>query len=212
MIRGNASSKIGELLIGWTLLSILIVLAFNAFSASRVIETDSQDLLEPNFYISSKELRNQRIASLLESQSKGLEFMVWKQERNALSGELSQLLWERINLDPYDGLNWLQLIYLQKQTDASIAERAWTLERATTLLKWNIEDRLTLIHYCLSEYAELIKVVPDTCSSLISNLPSQWSQELKAEKAKVGLDVLRSVLALERARLGHTSSDGGGIP
>lgn len=212
MIRGNASSKIGELLIGWTLLSILIVLAFNAFSASRVIETDSQDLLEPNFYISSKELRNQRIATLLESQSKGLEFMVWKQERNALSRELSQLLRERINIDPYYGLNWIQLIYLQKQTDASIGERAWTLKRAATLLKWNVENRLTLIHYCLSEYAEFIKVIPDTCSSLISSLPSQWSQEHAAERAKVRLDVLRSVLALERTRLGHALSDGRSIP
>ncbi len=206
MITGNTSNKISMLLIGWTLISISTVLAVNAFFASRAVDIDSRELLGPNFYISSKELRNQRLMSLFESQARGLEFMVWERERRDLSHELSQLLWQRINLDPYYGANWLQLIFLQKEAGASSVERAWTLDRAATLLKWNIEDRLDISHYCIAEYADFIKLIADTCSSLILNLPPQWSDQRKADRTNVRLAVLRSVLALERTRLGLTAS------
>jgi hypothetical protein len=206
MITGNTSNKISKLSLGWTLISISTVLALNAFFASRVVDTNSRELLGPNFYISSKELRNQRLMSLFGSQVRGLEFMVWERERSDLSRELSQLLWQRINLDPYYGSNWLQLIYLQKEAGASSLERAWTLERAASLLKWNIQDRVLISHYCIAEYADFIKLIPDTCSSLILNLPSQWPDQHKADRTNVRLAVLRSVLALERTRLGLSAS------
>ena len=133
--------------------------------------------------------------------------MVWEQERGDLSHDLSQLLWQRINLDPYYGANWLQLMYLQKDAGASLSERAWTLERAATLLKRNIEDRLSISHYCVAEYVDFIKLIPDICSSLILNLPSQWSDHHTADRTKVPLDVLRSVLALEHARVGRTPKE-----
>lgn len=206
MITGNTSNKISRLLLGWTLISISTFLALNAFFASRVVDKDSRVLLGPNFYISSKELRNQRLMSLFESQARGLEFMVWERERRDLSRELSHLLWKRINLDPYYGANWLQLIYLQKEAGASRLERAWTLERAASLLKWNIENRALISHYCIAEYADFIKLIPDTCSSLILNLPSQWPDPHKADRTNVRLAVLRSVLTLERKRLGLDES------
>jgi hypothetical protein len=211
MIRDTASNRIAKLLIGWSLILISVALAFNAFLASRAIDADSQELLGSNFYISSKELRNRRLISQLESQSRGLEFMVWEQERSDLSKDLSELLWQRINLDPYHGANWVRLIYLQKEAGASIGERAWTLERAATLLKWNIEDRMRISYYCFSEYSDFITLIPDICSPLILNLPSQWSEKNAAERIKVPLEVLRSVLAREHTRAGSRRSQGPSI-
>jgi hypothetical protein len=207
MIRDNASNKIGKLLIGWALISISIILAFNAFFASRVVDTVGRESLGANFYISSKELHSQRLMSRLERESKGLEFMVWEQERGDLSRDLSQLLWQRINLDPYHGADWLQLTYLQKDAGASISERAWTLERAATLLRWNFEDRASVSHYCFTEYADFIKLIPDTCSSLILSLPPQWPDQHAAQRTNVRLNVLRSVLALERTRVGPITNE-----
>jgi hypothetical protein len=208
--RDNTSIRASALCLGLAFVVIFFFLAFSAFVASRVVDSDSRAEAGKNLYLSSNQSINRRLGHLLKSQSKGLEYMVWEQERGELSRSLSKILWQRINLQPLNGSNWLQLSSLQKDAGVSISDRAWTLERASTLLRWNINDTTRISHYCIAEHADFTKFIADLCSSLIAKLPSAWSDSYMAARVEVPLSVLQSVLALERAKLSRALSDGGG--
>lgn len=201
MSRGKASTNRRYILFGYALMMSFFWLAINAFIASHVVDSDISEYSHSNLYVSSNATRNAFLATSIEIKSKDLEFMVWNQERRKLSQELSESLRQRINLDPFNGALWLHLSYLQKDAGVSRADRAWTIERASKLLRWNFNQRSELSYHCISEYHEFRKVSADLCSSIILNLPSSWPDAQKANRANVKLSELHVVLALEQANI-----------
>jgi len=199
MDRVTTFSKRSKAL-GCILLIVFVYLSVNAFIAARYIDNHHLGYSSANVYLSQGGSYDASLASTINSESKSLEFMVWPQERRALSQALSQMVQQRIALDPFNGDLWLQLSYLQKDAGVNMNERAWTIERAARLLKWNINQRPKIGHYCVSEYTLFQQVIPALCSSLISNLPAFWTDSQKAAQLDVQLNDLKAVFELENAK------------
>ena len=186
-------------------------LSFHAYSASQFVDGDVTQYLGSNIYLSSDIAESHSLAASIEIESKGLEFMVWDRERQELNLKLSKLLQRRINLTPFNGPLWGQLASLQKQSGESDGDRAWVLQRASTLLRWNFNHRTELSHYCIVGYYEFQTVSADLCSSLLLNLPANFPLERIARVANVKPNDLRAVLALEEAKIEEAKVEKGGV-
>ena len=187
-------------LLGYGLMLVFFGLASHAFTASEHVDQDNRKDLRGNLYLSSRVAKSADLASIIEIQSTDLEFMVWDHERRKLSRRLIELLRQRINIDPFDGGLWMQLMHLQADAGLSTTDRAWAIQRASKLLRWNVNERSELSYYCISEYVDFTSVAADLCSSIISNLPKKWSDPVQAAKAQVSLSDLKIVLSLEREK------------
>ncbi|MFT4634929.1 MAG: hypothetical protein ACI9OI_000718 [Chitinophagales bacterium] len=194
------TGKVLKKIFGCALIVISFLLSANALIASNYIDLDEYRYSGVNAYIAPYISKDVRLASIIERESKGLEFMVWSHERLELSRNLSEMLHKRINFSPFNGNLWSQLSYLQRDAGVSISERAWTIERASRLLRWNFNQRSKISRYCITEYAQFELVSPELCSSLISNLPKHWSDVQKSINANVRLQDLESVILLEQAK------------
>ena len=198
--KWGKTGKVRKNLFGYALIVISFLLAVNALIASNYIDLDEYRYSGANAYIARYISKDVRLASIIERESKGLEFMVWSHERLELSRDLNEMLHLRINFSPFNGNLWSQLSYLQRDAGISISERAWTIERASRLLRWNFNQRSKISHYCIAEYAQFEPVSPELCTSLISNLPKHWNDVERSTNANVRLRDLESVILLEQAK------------
>lgn len=198
MNRVSRKGTFFKFAISCALISTLFWLATNAFVASQCIDSELIGCSSANLYVSSLVLEDEKLNIEIENRSKAFEFMVWEQERRNLSRELSDLVRQRINLDPFNGTLWVQLAFLQKESGASHDERAWTIERAAKLTNWNLDERSKISRYCIDEYTEFQHVGSRLCSSMIAQLPSHWSVQLTAHKMNLSISKLKAVLQAEQ--------------
>lgn len=205
MSKYKASDKRMKIFLGGALIVISFWLSTNAFIASQYVDRVENRYSKTNLYLSSRASKQATLAASINRQSKGLEYMVWRHERRNLSVRLSEILQQRINLDPFNGELWMQLNYFNKEAGVRYSDRAWAIERAAKLLKWNFDKRSLISHYCIIEYDDFHKVSPGLCASLISNLPKDWPDHQKAKKANVRLSDLQAALTL--AQLKSVSGD-----
>jgi len=176
------------------------LLAINAFNASSQVDDEPDLHAKANLYLASQSIRDARLAKLIGVESKGLEFMVWDSERYQLSQELSAMLQQRINIDPFNGELWVRLSYLQPDSGVDIAERAWTIDRAARLNGWNYFSRSHISHHCVVDNDQFRQLSEKLCSSLILNLPKKWSERQRAQHVGVNIDLLKNVVQRELDR------------
>ena len=131
-------------ILSYILALLMFYLAVTAFIASMYIDKEIYNHTAPNLYLDSDVLKDRQRASVIERESKGLEFMVWSHERSKLSQALIENLKARINFSPTNGRLWAQLVYLQRDAGVNLTERAWSIERAMRLSRWNFLMRSEL--------------------------------------------------------------------
>ncbi len=198
-VDGIKISKAKALLSG-VVMVVFSLLAINALIASRKVDGELDQYSKANMYLASQSINDARLAKLIEFESKGLEFMVWDSERRQLSQELSGMLQQRININPFNRQLWVRLSYLQPDSGVDITERAWTIDRALRLNGWDYFSRSHISHHCVVDNDQFRQLSEELCSSLILNLPEKWSERQRAQHVGVSIDVLKNVVQQEKDR------------
>lgn len=101
-----------------------------------------------------------------------LEYMTFPKERKQSQSLLVEILQRQLNINPYDGSVWRELLFLRSDLDSSDVELAEIFSTATTLLKWNERERITLANQCVThQLGKEILAWKEICHGLLSNLP-----------------------------------------
>ncbi len=182
------------------LLSVGIVLLFFSIAVAKLSTSPSIDSRDGVAIFSKTQgsaVDEIERSSKFKEVSKQLEFMVWKRERQALVSELTGLLHDEINIKPFDAALWRDLSFVYKHADVSQNDRAWVLQQAATLQKWNIPARTILAHHCVNEYAAFQQSAERLCDELIRALPLTTGVANLARKVGVSQITMQSVLEQE---------------
>ncbi len=165
------------------------------FLSSRSLEPETGKVFGNLTELSSEVARRRKIKT--QQLFKRLEYMVWERERKSLAIELSQLLQDDINLAPFNAQAWRDLTFVTKFSSMPMEQRAWVLERAVILSKWNVAELTKLTHHCVNEYRAFQQSAEALCDGLIRQLSTNTHLPVLAKQLGVPPTVLVSVLEAE---------------
>lgn len=159
-------------------------------------------LVYPSIIVGKNKLEDQspRAIELRER----LEYMVFAKERREISAELSHLLQQKINLDPYNGKLWRELLYVSQEADLAPIQREQMLAAAHALLQWNYKEQAVLANQCILAPAEVSENWMSICRELLGGLVGRIKQTLLLRYAQV---TQRSYLTALN-RYGVSAADG----
>lgn len=175
-----------------------VVLAYNAIHHSVKISATDESL-----FITHNSIKFNALQGRADEMRNRLSFMVFADERKSILEELRALLKKQLNLQPYNGRLWVDLLYTQDSLGLPDEHTEFAFHSAHQLLRWHVEQQLYLARRCVMRHAELSAGSRAICADLLANLPNKNKPGWIAHKMQLSVEDLREIAQKYAVRLGN---------
>ncbi|RBP49162.1 hypothetical protein [Arenicella xantha] len=192
-IATNRLVKSASLIIGLCACSWLAFSAFAAYTSFASTDVGLVNSYMNPYVVNTPDVVDQ--ARMLELDQQ-LGFMVWASERRELAAEQSNVLRKMLNEQPFRYALWRRLSFAELDAGSANEEYAFAVKRALILGKWNLKERLALLHHCVVNFAALENVLPNMCRNELLNIPTETHRGTVLGAAGVSLDQLNAAFTM----------------
>lgn len=154
--------------------AISFCLAIFTFSAARTLGTT--EFSGTHFFPRDHGAEFQKLELNAQEMRNRLEYMMFAKERDQSRLKLVRILQQQLNLTPYDGALWRELLFMSEGLDIADVERDEIFHTASTLFKWDYAQRVILSNKCVTQgQPEPSQRWQSICKDLLENLSGSFN-------------------------------------
>lgn len=170
----------------------LFYLSYCAWSMSR----PADDLRDSRFnpFVNSAFVGAEAYEARAKEMRERLEFMTFTRERREATAGLINALQSQLNLNPFDGSLWRELLYLSDGVDLPDKQKEQLLHAALKLQKWNHKEHALLANRCVVREKDYSSTWESHCKNLLTNIPNSISLKNYLRTMRLDHQTLREAM------------------
>lgn len=172
MTKPGVSTRVYKLTATCLFTLSCLILCMSCYDYAKALSVDDLAKVSLQNILQSNHARQQiGLDADISVQKQILQYMVWPNQRLKAQAVLKGFLQQHVSFNPYDSAQLLPLLSLQVQTNTSMDEKLWTLQRSIKLAQWQDSLRPLLARHCILYRLSIHSALRQECGRVIAELP-----------------------------------------